>query len=484
MFSKKLNIGEGKKYDVNSISKDGITAEELAELKKKDAKLIDIYNSLGANKDGLSKLDLANAMDGFLKADNDRDGKLSKKELNEYAKKFNEQHSLTGDKAVDGNDLRKFLKSVRDFTKDDVKVSVADVKAEDAKAKAEEKALKDAEYHKKMQEITSSVYNNAMANIEEQKRADEAAKNEAERIKDLQTPKNYTVQHNDRLDDLLKRSLDAQGVEVNDENMAKAKEEFIKNNPKALHGPKGKEYLYAGDVVKIPGNLTDKANSKEITDGIVAKRKEAEAKAEELKKQEALRNAQEVDDELAAQEDLQASMEQVVNVEKDGQVVARRKMMQNGDFEYYPINSDSSDAKLAMTAEKFASRFDKETMSVYFIDLMAEKYGEAAVKEFIETYDKNAKANGKKTVGEQLNIRIDYAKRIALGIEKEYTFPPKDDATVKKQVDFMNKFEPYETLANGFSRRDIPGARDGYFDAQGNRITKEVFDYFKAKENN
>lgn len=475
-----MQIGEGKKYDVNSVSKDGITAEELAELSKKELKMLNIYNKDGVA--GLSQLELAAAMDSFKKADVDGDGKLSKKELDKMAQEFNEKNSLYGENAVDRKDLRKFMKAIRKLTKNDEKVSVAELKDNQLKAAAEKEA-KDAKFLENMNKIVQGAYDDAMAANEQQKAVEAAKQAEAARIKDLQTPKDYTVQNGDRLDDLLKRSLEAQGVEVNDENMAKAKEEFVKNNPKALHGPKGKEYLYAGDVIKIAGNLEDKANSKEINDAAIQKREEAKAKAEAEAK--ALRNAQEVEDELAAQDDFQKLMTEVSDVKKDGQVVARRKMLANGEYKYYPINSNSDDEKSAMTAEKFAAKFDKESMSSYFIDLMVEKYGEVAVKDFITTYDKNAKENGKKTIGQQLNIRMDYAKQVALGIaEENYTPPKKDEATVKKQLEFMNKFSAYETLSNGLSRRDIPGARDGYFDAQGNRITKEVFEYFKSKESN
>lgn len=246
MFSRKMNVGEGQKYDVHNVSNEGITAEELAKIKKKDLKMLDIYKAFGASEQyGLSQLDLADAMDAFEMADADQDGKLSKKELEQMAKDFNEEHGLTGDKAVDRKDLRDFLKSIRKFTKKDEKTSVIDVyKNELNKQLAEaEKLVNDAEYHKNMNKIVGDAYNDAMAAVEQQKADEVAKKAEEARIKDLQTPKDYTVQNGERLDDLLKRSLEAQGIEVNDENMAKAKEEFVKNNPKALHGLKGKEYL-------------------------------------------------------------------------------------------------------------------------------------------------------------------------------------------------------------------------------------------------
>lgn len=274
MFSKKLNVSAEGKYDATKVSIEGITAEELAKIAKENAKLIDIYTALGANENGLSKLDLALAMDGFAKADADGDGKLSKKELSSYAETLNEKYNID----VDRKDLKAFLKSIRKHTKNDEKVATKDVIDADNAAKADAKARAEAEAKAKAEADAKAK---AEAEVKAKAEAEAKAKAEAEeaRIKDLQTPKTYTVQEGETLTGLLKKSLEAQGIEITDENLAKAKEEFAKNNPGALHGPKGKEYLYAGAEVKIAGNLEDKANGKEINDSIIA-RNEAKAKAE------------------------------------------------------------------------------------------------------------------------------------------------------------------------------------------------------------
>lgn len=259
LFSNKININEGKKYDTSQVSQDGISKEELAEIEKKNKKLIDIYKALGAG-DGMSSIDLAKAMDGFSKMDTSGDGKLSKKELEAGAEAFNKEHGTN----IKGKDLKDFLKSIRKATKDDTKVETnkvlekeaARVKLQNDVDVAVEKFLGDLEAKTKAREAAE-----AKAEAEAKAAAEAEAKAKAE---DLKTPKSYTVQPNERLESILKRSLEAQGIEVNDENMAKAKEEFIQNNPKALHGPKGKEYLYAADVIKVPGNLEDKANGDEI----------------------------------------------------------------------------------------------------------------------------------------------------------------------------------------------------------------------------
>ena len=281
MFSKKLNVSAEGKYDATKVSTEGITAEELAKIAKENAKLIDIYTALGANENGLSKLDLALAMDGFAKADADGDGKLSKKELNSYANELNEKYNID----VDRKDLKAFLKSIREYTKNDEKVATKDVIAADNAAKAEAKARAEAEKAEADAKAPAEAVD-AKAKAESEAKAKEEAEAEEARIK---TPKKYTVQEGETLTGLLKKSLKAQGIKITDENLAKAKEEFVKNNPGALHGPKGKEYLYAGAEVKIAGDLEDKANGKAINDRIIARNEaKAEAKAKDKAKADRL----------------------------------------------------------------------------------------------------------------------------------------------------------------------------------------------------
>jgi predicted double-glycine peptidase len=58
---------------------------------------------------------------------------------------------------------------------------------------------------------------------------------------------------------LIKQALEQQGIEPTAENIKKAKAQFEKANPKAVHIYKGKrkewhgnKFLFANDVVKIP----------------------------------------------------------------------------------------------------------------------------------------------------------------------------------------------------------------------------------------
>lgn len=283
MFNKNMKIGEGQKYDTTQVSTEGISAEERAEMEKKNRKMIDIFKAFDVDGDGsLNKLELAAAMDSFSKLDYDggKDGKLSKKELKKGAEQFNEAFKDLGVN-IEGKDLKAFLKGVRKYTKDDEKTStqgVLDDYAAEVQAKAEAEAKAKAEAEAKAK---------AEAEAKAKAEAEAKAKAEAEaKAAKLATPTAYTIQPNERLDDLLKRSLEAQGKEVTDESLAEAKAEFVKNNPGALHGPKGKEYLYMGDVVKIPGGLEDKGNADEIKAQYRADQAEKRERAEAAKKAE------------------------------------------------------------------------------------------------------------------------------------------------------------------------------------------------------
>ena len=255
----RVNLNEGKKYDATQVSQEGISQEELKAAEEKARKLIDIYNT--DQKGGLSSLELALAMDGFTKAAGEN-GKLSRKEMKNYANELNQKYGLAGDDAIEVKDLKSFLKFVKEATKGDTKVSTQEVINKDIAARTQAEALEKAR-----KEAQARLEAENKAKQEEEARAlqesKERAAAEAEKQR-LATPSKYTVQPGEKLNDLLARSLKAQGKEVNDETLAEAKAEFIKNNPNALHGQKGKEYLYMGDVVKIAGGLEDKANAEEV----------------------------------------------------------------------------------------------------------------------------------------------------------------------------------------------------------------------------
>lgn len=123
-FSKKMNIDEGKKYDVSQISKDGVTQEEAVKNNKKLINVFKAFNFQGGEK--LEDIELASAMDAFEKIDSqfgNKDGKLSKAELEKGAAWLNKELGLTGDDAIDRKDLKEFIKNIRQATKNDTKVS-------------------------------------------------------------------------------------------------------------------------------------------------------------------------------------------------------------------------------------------------------------------------------------------------------------------------------------------------------------------------
>ncbi len=255
----RVNLNEGKKYDATQVSQEGISQEELKAAEEKARKLIDIYNT--DQKGGLSSLELALAMDGFTKAAGEN-GKLSRKEMKNYANELNQKYGLAGDDAIEVKDLKSFLKFVKEATKGDTKVSTQEVINKDIAARTQAEALEKAR-----KEAQARLEAENKPRPEEEPRPLQESKERVAADADKQrlaTPSNYTVQPGERLNDLLARSLKAQGKEVNDETLAEAKAEFIKNNPNALHGQKGKEYLYMGDVVKIAGGLEDKANAEEV----------------------------------------------------------------------------------------------------------------------------------------------------------------------------------------------------------------------------
>lgn len=388
MFNKNMKIGEGQKYDTTQVSTEGISAEERAEMEKKNRKMIDIFKAFDVDGDGsLNKLELAAAMDAFSKLDYDggKDGKLSKKELKKGAEQFNEAFKDLGVN-IEGKDLKAFLKGVRKYTKDDEKTStqgVLDDYAAEVQAKAEAEAKAKAEAEAKAKAEAEAK---AKAEAEAKAKAEAEAKAKAEAAR-LATPTAYTIQPNERLDDLLKRSLKAQGKEVNDETLAEAKAEFIKNNPGALHGPKGKEYLYMGDTVKIAGGLEDKGNADEIKAQYRADQAEKRAKAE-------------------AEAKAKAEAEAKAKAEAE----ARRRALAPKPY----------------------------------------------VAERSSTY-----------VAPRVPVEPVTVKKVE---------PQKPDP---KKLAAMNKHPLMEQLPNGYSRRDIPGFNDAYYDKNGNRITKQT--YMKAR---
>ena len=451
MSFRDLKIGDGKKYDLSEVSSEGISKEERAALEKKNNKLIDIFKAFDLDGDGgLNKLELAMAMDAFsaLDADGGKDGKLSKKELEKGAEYFNEAFKELGVN-VEGKDLKAFIKSVFKATKGDKKESTESIIHEYDTQLAQQEALAKLEKEQAEAKAKAEAEAKAKAEAEAKAKAEAEAQAAAEKQR-LATPTNYTVQPGEKLEDLLKRSLEAQGKEVNEENLAEAKAEFIKNNPNALHGKKGKEYLYMGDVVKIAGALEDKGNADEI---------KADYRADLAEKREA-------------------------------EEAKRRKAEYNFDAHYR--NADGTEGrhvKLKPTGEK------AENGRFYAVDESGKKYlvaQDGTILDAAKVASKDAKAEaeaerkrklleGRQHIAERSSTYV--APRISPDSQKveRKTVPPKISAPKAdpKKLAAMEKYPLCEKLPNGYSRRDAPGFNDAYFDAQGNRISKEQ--YMKAR---
>ncbi len=261
MFNKSLKIGEGQKNDLTKVSQEGISLEELA---KKNKKLIDIFKAFDLNGDNkLNDIELAKAMDAFSRLD-DGDGKLSKKELEQGAKMFNDASGLD----VKGNDLKSFIKEVLKLTKDDAKVNTQsriqlENNLQEMKANAVVK--------------TPAVETPLVSNGE----LKEPVKKEPETF-------DYTVQNGESYNGLIKRILKEQGIEnPTKEDIAKAKAEFEKNNPGAVKkNAKGIEFLNVGAKVKIGADLGDKNNADEQ----IGKYADEASKRDEVRKENAKYN--------------------------------------------------------------------------------------------------------------------------------------------------------------------------------------------------
>lgn len=244
-FSKKMNIGEGKKYDVSQISKDGVTQEEAVKNNKKLINVFKAFNFQGGEK--LEDIELASAMDAFEKIDSqfgNGDGKLSKAELEKGAAWLNKEFGLTGDDAIDRKDLKEFIKNITKATKTDAKVSTAQVISDYQREQAE--AARKKEPSAAPQPETPAPQQEEPARPE-QKPAE---------------LHNYVVQADESFTDVIKKSLQAQGKELTPENIKAAKEQFKKDNQGAVKTAKnGVEYLLVGANVKLPGNVQSPKDS-------------------------------------------------------------------------------------------------------------------------------------------------------------------------------------------------------------------------------
>ncbi len=295
MFGKKLQIGEGDKYDFTKVSTSEVTREEIV---KKNNRLIDIFKHFDTDKDGkLNSAEMAKAMEAIDSFDTSGNDKLSKKELQKAAEGFNEAYNLTGDDKIKAKDFKEFIKNMFTATKGDEMTDTQKVLAEYEKQQA---ALKEqefwanvdkaaeqygfeptknegvywseqekmyAKYDAENKSLRYAKWNNETQEFEfmtdEEINAARAA-NQDPVEKEEETPElhKYTVQPGESFTAVIKKSLAAQGIEnPTDEQIAKAKEQFKKDNPDAVKTNKnGYEFLDVGAEVQLPADIKSESD--------------------------------------------------------------------------------------------------------------------------------------------------------------------------------------------------------------------------------
>ena len=302
MFGKKIEIGEGQKYDVTKVSTESVNQEEVA---KKNAKLIEIFKRFDISKDGkLDSTEMAMAMDYFSSLDESGDDKISKKEFQEAAEAFNEEMQLTGKDKVDAKDLKTFIKNLFSATKNDpteeTQKLLSQYLKEQQNIQLEEKqrlidddakrrgwewspdgAYWDKEDNKyylpnaegtefvevhwsdseqRFKVMSAEELAELNAALEKQRAQQEAADEEAKN-----KTYGYVVQSGDKFTEVMTKVLQAQGIEnPTEEQIAEAKEQFKKDNPNAIRTTSsGYEFLMVGEQVKLRGEVEYAKNSQE-----------------------------------------------------------------------------------------------------------------------------------------------------------------------------------------------------------------------------
>lgn len=298
MFGKKLQIGEGDKYDFTKVSTSEVTREEIV---KKNNRLIDIFKHFDTDKDGkLNSAEMAKAMEAIDSFDTSGNDKLSKKELQKAAEQFNEAKNLTGDNKVKAKDFKEFVKNMFAATKGDTMADTQKVLEEYENQQAQlkkqafwaelDKAAADAgfeptknegvywseqekmyaKYDAENKSLRYAKWNNETQEFEfmtdEEINAARAA-NQDPVEKEEETPElhKYTVQPGESFTTVIKKSLAAQGIEnPTDEQIAQAKEQFKKDNPDAVKTLKnGYEFLDVGAEVNLQGEVESPMTSEE-----------------------------------------------------------------------------------------------------------------------------------------------------------------------------------------------------------------------------
>lgn len=347
-------IGDGQRFDVNQVSKEGISKEEIEAAKKKNLRLANIFKTFDLDKSGdLSSQELALAMDTFKTFDEDGNSKLSNNEFLKMAESFRNEY---GENFL-SKDFKDFMNVIRKATKKDEKVSTQQLVGEYhdevnhtikmntannyakehgfALVEGHEGAYYDVEndmYYKLYEEggklslvpakydekantveyMTQEEYDAVMqqraeaeakakaeAEAKAKAEAEAKAKAEAEAAEKAKPQHTYVVQSGDSFTEVIKKSLQAQGVEnPTKEQIAQEKEKFKKYNPDAVKTAKnGVEYLLAGDEVKLHGEVAYEKSAKE-----------AQAQWAEEKRQKDVKTASATIDKVSIEEGIDRSV--------------------------------------------------------------------------------------------------------------------------------------------------------------------------------
>ena len=240
-------------YDISQVAKNGFKKDDTV---KNNKSLNLIFDALDKNKkdETLDAKELAGFFSSIKKSDGDGNKDITDKELEQLTAELNKQSPEGSEIKV--SDVKDFFSYVVGETSDDEKISV-------------EEALK----------------------------ADDTEKTEQ---KEENGPFTYTVQMDESLTGIIKRSLQAQGIEEpTPEQIAEAKEKFKENNPGAVRTAKnGVEFLLVGAQVKLEGKLENKDNSQEQIDAWVDKYVNKNAPKEKTEKAEETQGAEGSDPEL------------------------------------------------------------------------------------------------------------------------------------------------------------------------------------------
>ena len=212
----------GKSFDFSQVSKNGVKKDKSIEDNKAMNLIFDKYNI--TKDDKLDSKELVQMLANVKKYDSDGNKEISDKEFEALANDLNK--GADENSKVKADDLKSFYSHVLELGNSDTeKVSVTDVEKEDSSGEDDNKTY------------------------------------------------TYTVQMDESFTGVIKRSLQAKGIEnPTAEQIQEAKDKFKENNPDTVKTAKnGVEFLLVGAEVKLEGELENKNNSEEQIDAWAAK---------------------------------------------------------------------------------------------------------------------------------------------------------------------------------------------------------------------